>query len=196
MVVFFHSCSTVQCFRWKTRQCREGPEVCELQSWPRTKYNVDITATDYSASLLSPGYEKLEKLETQSFGKSFFCLYNVSLNCPAKSVIIRSTQNSNWARNQYPECNSYVAITANRNSTVDPSNKYCGGADFHTVLDDDSFLAIMWTSQRRNNGIFELDVRCNEVESFVSPPTTTEEEEEGSGGQDDIFTTNEVNIRF
>ena len=160
----------MQCFKWKTRQCEVGADICELKG--RSKYNRDIINIDQSATLFSPGFEKLEKLTDQTFGKSFFCLYNVSLTCPGRrSVVIKSTEKTNWARSQQnPTCDSYVAFVANEgNRRANEADTFCGEADFRTILDTDSFLAVMWTTQERNSGIFEFDVTCNEESVFDAP---------------------------
>ena len=170
----------MQCFKWKTRQCDEGADICELK--PRAEYNgpIDIHNGHF---LLSPNYKILEKQPIQTFGKSFFCLYNVSLDCPSGSVLIQSSQRTNWARSQdRAKCENYVAFTSDRdNRRINDADTFCGGQEeFDTTLNSDSFLAIMWSTQDPNRGIFEFSATCKSEESNNG---------EGSGSGDSFFTS-------
>ena len=181
MTTFLSLCSTMQCFKWKTRQCDEGADICELKR--RTEHNGPIDNEDNSASLLFPNYKVLEK---PPFGKSFFCLYNVSLDCPS-GVHIQSSQKTNWARSQdRAKCENYVAFNSDRdNKRIDDADTFCGGEEeFDTTLNSDSFLAIMWTTQDPNRGIFEFSATCNSEATSLDSSN-----EEGSGSGDSFFTT-------
>ena len=177
----------MQCFKWKTRQCDEGADICELK--PRAEYNGPIDIHNgHSASLLSPNYKILEKQPIKTFGKNFFCLYNVSLDCPSGgSVIIQSSQKTNWAGSQdRAKCENYVAFTSDRdNKRIDDADTFCGGEEeFDTTLNSDSFLAIMWSTQDPNRGIFEFSATCNSETTSLDSSNG-----EGSGSGDRFFTT-------
>ena len=90
---FLHSHSTMKCYRWKTRACSTGPDICEYSE--RTKFDRHIITTDQSAILQSPRYEDLVNETVQTFGHHFFCVYNISLNCPGSVAVIRPTSSYN-----------------------------------------------------------------------------------------------------
>jgi hypothetical protein len=164
----------MQCYRWKTRACSTGPDVCEYTN--RTKFNDDII----SATLFSPGHADLVNQETQTFGHHFFCIYNVSLSCPRTSVVVESINSTNWPRDPNPDCQNYVSFSTDRNSSR-ITQQFCGQRNYRTVLDSDSFLAVFWTNKYRNNGIFEFRATCNEQEVFLAPTLDTN----SSGDTDD-----------
>jgi hypothetical protein len=170
----------MQCYRWKTRACSTGPDVCEYSD--RTKFNDGIMATDQSAALFSPGYANLINQDRQTFGHHFFCIYNVSLSCPGKSVVVQSTNSTNWPRDPNPDCQNYVSFSTARNSSR-ITQQFCGQRNYRAVLESDSFLAVFWTNKYRNNGIFEFRATCDEQEVFFAPSLDTKE---GSGDADTL----------
>lgn len=172
----------MQCYRWKTRACSTGPDICEFSD--RSKFNDDIMTSDQSATLLSPGYVDLENKPEQTFGHHFFCVYNVSLNCHrrARGVTIQSTYKTNWPKGPNHDCQNYLAFTTDSNSSR-ITHQYCGQVNYRTALESNSFLAVMWTNKYRNNGIFEFQAMCNEPRLFAPTLVTSEE---GSGDEDPL----------
>ncbi len=161
-------------------KCRDKKEdIC----WLKNRTHLDMTLSDeptQQRTLSSP----------MSFRKKFLCVTNVSLNCPRRSVRITSTAGNNWPNGTdgtNPGCKNYVAFITN-NSKIDEAHRFCGckttmdpgclmlGSEliFQTVLDSDSFLAVMWTKDAWTKGKFEFHVTCNEDDREESP-------KEGSG---------------
>ena len=180
----------MKCFRWKTRACSKTPDICEYTD--RRNFNDPIMASDNSAVLLSPDHNNLVSQEDQSFGHHFFCVYNVSLSCPQNSVIIESTARTNWPRQQDTSCHqseggceNYVAFYDDRDSNI-ISHEFYGQKKYINYLNNDSFLAVLWTDTEKNEGVFEFLASCHGQEELV-PTTSTSEE--GSGSQD-ILTDN------
>ena len=180
------SCSTMKCFRWKTRACSSTPDICEYTK--RRNFNDPIMASSslHSAVLLSPAHNNLVSSEDQSFGHHFFCMYNVSLSCPQNSVIIESTARTNWPRQQDTSCHqseggceNYVAFYDDSDSNI-ISREFYGQRSYRHSLNSDSFLAVMWTNTVRNEGIFELLASCNNNQFVSVIPTGGE----GSGNAD------------
>ncbi len=135
--------------------------------------------SDQSAMLLSPGYERYVNQDNQRFGKRFFCLYNVSLNCRSESVVIRSTHTTTWPRGPNPECKNYISFLPDRDSKTDSSLQFCGGNNFRVVLESNSFLAVMWTTSDANDGVFGFDASCRAL-----PDGVTQAAQEGSGQEE------------
>lgn len=180
----------MKCFRWKTRACGHVPDICEYTS---RNTNGAIMTSDLSAALLSPNYDNLESSKDQTFGHHFFCVYNVSLNCPRNitGVVIESTARTNWPKQQNTLCNNnigedgcrnYVAFYADRNSKA-ISREFYGQRNYKQSLDSSSFLAVMWTGIVRNDGIFDFIATCNDQEAFLST-TSMPIAEEGSGSEE------------
>ena len=63
---FLHSHSTMKCYRWKTRACSTGHDICEYSE--RTKFDRHIITTEQSAILQSSRYEDLVNETVQTFG--------------------------------------------------------------------------------------------------------------------------------
>ena len=169
----------MRCFRWNTKTCSNTLDICVYIE--RKKFNDKIRVDDRAAMLLSPDYTNLVSSEDQSFGRYTFCVYNVSLSCPQKSVTIKSTATTNWPRQQDTSCHqseggceNYVAFYDDSNSSI-ISREFYGQKNYTHSLDNDSFLAVMWTNTDRNDGIFEFSARCND-NPFVSETST------GGGG--------------
>ena len=171
----------MKCFRWKTRACSYTPDICEYTE--RMNFNDPITMTcNKSAVLLSPDHNDLVLEKDQSFGHHFFCVYNVSLNCPQNGVIIKTTEATNWPRQQDTSCHqseggceNYVAFYDDRNSSI-ISREFYGQENYTHYLNSDSFLAVMWTNAVKNEGIFEFLASCNTQEEFLY--------DEGSGNEE------------
>ena len=161
-------CSTAKCYRWKTRTCRDGPNICELHN--KTKDSMDtIFPHSQTATLRSPQFN--ENRPNHLFGRSYFCLYNVSLNCPRQSVVIASTGRTTWP-GENTNCENYIAFYTNPNQTVpQPGRKFCGEDQYRTTLDSDSFLAVMWTNNVSNRGNFEFSATCNQEEEVILATT-------------------------
>jgi len=176
----FSYCSTVKCFKWKTKSCvsTQEPEFCELDH--RRDEELFPSAGDTTVAIQSPLFERLRDRppSQQAFGKQYFCLYNVSLSCTSGRVAISSTQRTTWAGNA-TDCRNYVAFYTNSSSS-DLNVRYCGGSQrkYMTELDSDSFIAVMWSDEKMNRGLFEFVASCRE-ELATQPPSTTE----GSGSQ-------------
>ena len=170
---FLLSRSTMKCYRWKTRACSTGPDICEYSE--RTKFDRHIITTDQSAILQSPRYEDLVNETVQTFGHHFFCVYNVSLNCPGSVAVIRPTSTTNWPKG---DCQNYVSFSAHRNSSK-VTQQFCGQRNYRAVMGSDFFLGVMWTNKYQNDGVFEFCATCSEQKSFLAPTSTADEE--GSG---------------
>ena len=152
---FLLSRSTMKCYRWKTRACSTGPDICEYSE--RAKFDHHIITTDQSAILQSPRYEDLVNETVQTFGHHFFCVYNVSLNCPGSVAVIRPTSTTNWPKGPNPDCQNYVSFSAHRNSSK-VTQQFCGQRNYRAVMGSDSFLGVMWTNKYQNDGVFEFCV--------------------------------------
>ena len=155
----------MRCFRWRTWACLHTRDLCRYR--PRLS-GLNITTSSHHATLFSPKHSILLSREDQSFGPRFFCVYNVSLNCPRKSVVIESTAETTWPKQQDASCRqsgggceNYVAFYDDQNSKI-VSHEFHGQRNYRHVLSSDSFLAVMWTSEQQNNGIFEFLARCND----------------------------------
>ena len=110
----------------------------------------------------------IESSRNQSFGRYFFCVYNVSLSCPQNSVIVESTARTNWPRQQDTSCHqseggceNYVAFYDDRDSSI-ISREFYGQDNYIHSLNSDSFLAVTWTNTDQNDGIFEFLANCND----------------------------------
>ena len=183
----------MKCFRWRTKTCSNTPDICVYRE-REEKFNGFISASDHAAMLLSPNYNNLESSEDQSFGRYFFCVYNVSLSCPQNSVIIESTARTNWPRQQDTSCHqseggceNYVAFYDDRDSSI-ISREFYGQKNYTHPLDSDSFLAVMWTNSDRNDGVFEFLASCNN-NTFVSETSTVG----GRSGNEEIRPVSEDN---
>ena len=142
------------CYQWRIRNC-EGPDVCEL----RPLYISDIKETCHRQSLLySPKFEERKR----RMGKRYFCIYNVSLNCPTESVVIRSSPaNTNWPNTE--DYNNYVAFYANQSERY-PMDTFRGEKTYRRTLDSSSFFAILWTDNTNEKRSFELIAECSKEE--------------------------------
>ena len=170
----------MQCYRWKTRACSTGPDICEYSD--RSKFNANIITTNQSATLLSPRFAELVDKPTQSFGHHFFCVYNISLSCPRNGIIVQSTDKTNWPKDPNPDCQNYVSFSTDRNSSK-ITQQFCGQENYRVALNTrDSFLAVFWTNRHRNDGVFELRATCSDQELFFTP--NVDADEEGSGDAD------------
>lgn len=159
------------CFKWTIRACEFGThDICEYDPHRNRNINAiqDIEGPgDYQRKLHSPGYEKLVN-STKKFGLSYFCVYNVSLDCPTESVVIRSTAGTtNWPIDtSMANQNNYVAFYANQ-SEKQPrfyGKNHTEYTEYRNMLESSSFLAIFWTEKKQNRGTFELIAECTAKE--------------------------------
>ena len=161
----------MKCFTWETRTCTGEGEKCRLNPDEVR----DIEATKLTAVLKSPRYEQVSR---KSWGRRFFCLYNVSLSCPGNAVTIQKIDTIDhkltWSRDAKDRSN-YVNFYTNQRSEGLPAYQYYDSeAIFDHRLESSSFLAVMWNSdpKYKNRGKFEFHARC--VESDPTQPPATE----------------------
>ncbi len=145
----------------------DQPEICELSTSNREidSMPIPVSARHLTATLLSPQFNSLRNKTNQIFGRRYFCIYNVSLSCPRNAVEITSvSEHTTWPGNSNRDCHNYVAFHTSRNSTH-LNDRFCGG-QFRRPLQGRSFLAVMWTDERNNNGTFQFTASCQRRRTF------------------------------
>lgn len=158
----FSTSSAVRCFKWKVRQCSDETK-CELQEGGRPSGSIDVSPHG-ETYLLSPGFQTRVTNQSgkQLFGRRYFCIYNVSMSCPSRSVTVQKTDaRTTWPGTTSAEDN-YVAFYTNSSAKSTNYIYKDSSTPFSRTLHSDSFIAIMWSN--KNKGHFEFTASCNPVE--------------------------------
>ena len=176
----------MKCFTWKTRSCEGTKEVCHLVNNSKNEEARPISENnDTTKDLFSPVFE--------GPGRSarYFCLYNVSLNCPGNAVMIEKMDLTTWPSQDANDCSNYVNFYTNQRSEGLP-HRYCdSNAIFSRRLESSSFLAIMWNSENVNNsGVFQFRATCADPDPMQPPVTSSSDSAQppatGSGDADQV----------
>ena len=145
----------------------EGAEE-ECKLFPKTTAVQGVSTHDGGRrqTLYSPGFKR------QNNYNRFFCVYNVTLDCPGHKVNLASTERSLPFQ---ADCRDYLAIY-----TDETNHKVCSDEFryFKMTLNTNHFYAILWTDLRTSTGKFELEATCGDA---ILPTGTTSRPEEGSG---------------
>ena len=151
------------------RECSsDDTEICELHDEKKRPSGSVSELQETTRYLRSPGFEtRVTNQSKQVFGRRYFCIFNVSMSCPSKSVTVQKTERTTWPGSEHAETNYAVFYTDRNDKNF--NNLYKNSSiPFSRTLDSDSFIAIMWSDI--NTGYFEFKASCNQ--------------EEGSGDED------------
>ena len=168
----------MQCYKWQTKTCSGGNDLCQLQKTAQSNFIRRVINGKESITLQSPDFVTQDTVRNR-----YFCIYNVSLSCPAgvnlaaKAVTSPITDDTN--------CNDYLAIyTDNRGENIH-RRKLCGDEitqDYTTQLPSDSFSMVLWTDKVDNvEARFEFEATCSAAIATEPVPMDT-----GSGNSIDL----------
>ena len=170
--------STMMCYKWSTRIClnQDGAkEECKLSPKSTTStQGVSVHDGGRRYTLYSPGFNRPNNYNR------FFCIYNITLNCPGHKVNLAATERTTPFQ---ADCNDYLAIYTDRNSRT-PDRKICG-RDFHhyrTTLDTNHFHGVFWTDYETSPGRFEIEATCAEPIPTTSTSSATTSDEGSAAG--------------
>ncbi len=144
-------------------ECRLSPKTTAIQG-------VSVKNGGRKQTLYSPGFRRQNNLNR------YFCVYNISLNCPGHRVSIANTERSMPFQS---DCRDYLAIYTDTDNNV-PERKICRDHFQHLRmnLSTNNFVAILWTDLKTSTGRFEIEATCGEP---IPANLTTGQPEEGSG---------------
>ncbi len=147
----------MQCFKWITRECKNG-DKCRLAQPNQTPL---VLNKNGGITLKSPDF----KLPiTEAIKKRYFCIYNISLSCPAGTGVNLAAKGVTSPITDDTKCKDYLAIyTDNRGENIH-QKRLCGNEvtpDFRTQLPSGSFSMVLWTDAKANNNAgFEFEATC------------------------------------
>ncbi len=136
--------------------CSGGVDLCLLQE----KTQCDFTKIRSESIILqSPDFATHDSIRNR-----YFCIYNISLSCPA-SVSLKAKKAVTSPITNGTNCKDYLAIyTDNRGENIH-QRKFCGDEitpSFKTQLPSGSFSMVLWTDKVDNiKGKFEFEVTCD-----------------------------------
>ena len=145
-------------------------EFCLLKHRPED--SGPIYGATNTAHLKSPRFDQLvAKNRQQTFGRAYFCVYNVSMSCPSNAVDIITSSQTTWPVVNNTNRENYVAFYSNSNKEkYAQGDLFYGQPGYNTTLYNDSFIAVMWTNHSNNKGVFGFTARCSNHPA-PSPPT-------------------------
>jgi len=169
--------STVKCFKWETKLCRNTDiaKKCKLRIQGNDNSSViaDMESKGTIRVLESPGFTTRVYRGAKN---KHLCVYNVSLNCTGHKTDLYVTER--YSRNNSPrpkQCTDYVKFYTNSTRYEDVT--MCGEdfGDFSTTLNSHSFLALLWTDKVKSLGKFQMVASCG---SAIIPTPSPEVEAE------------------
>ena len=136
------------------RTCKHVEDICELRKRRRSRQRGEVHCpTESQCTLHSPNPSK-----KSNKGRRYFCVYNISLQCPDESVEIRHANNLTWPKSNHQ---NYVAFYANRSEeTLDDQVFGDDNNHFPIRLETSSFMAILYTNNKDFKGYFEFIAQC------------------------------------
>ena len=155
----------------------DAEEECKLN--PKRKLDMDLPQRDQGQerTFKSPGFNR------RRFYNRFFCLYNITLECPGRHAELTAKARTISFEDN---CGDYLAIYSN-SSQKNPDKKICGNEflNFRMTLNSHFFIAVLWTNSNLNSGRFEIEAKCGKVISSTTTASNKEVEDVGDYESED-----------
>ena len=153
----------MRCFRWRTEdKCGDEQKLkCSLRPRDNLERKIQINSLSTEAHLISPGFNR----RNPGYWNRNFCLYNISLDCPANQVkITRNLATTSLSDGE--TCRDYLSFHIDSQEfAIIP--RLCGAAiadnlSYQLPIPSSSFYAVLFSDDNgQESGRFSLTAQCD-----------------------------------